>query len=274
MYEVNVIADSVNKYGVRVTSFELQYPRIILAELNTHRVFSRNSSSSRAIPIMTLLKQVWNEPFMPVYWGKNKPGMKAHEELTGIHLWLAKQLWLLSSKIACIFAYLFSLIGLHKQIGNRIIEPWMFTRTIVTSTEWDNFYELRCHKDAQPEIKKLAEMMEEAIFKSVPEFLHAGEWHLPYVFSHERYRYSIVDLLKLSTARCARVTYLTHDNKEPDFMKDVSLHDMLVVVEPKHASPTEHQLTPGDEEKFYYNVNTWQSYRWQMDNGITHEILL
>jgi hypothetical protein len=261
-YEVNVIADSVNKYGVRAITIEAQYPRIILAELNTHRVFSRNSSSSRAIPIKTLLKQVWNNPFMPVYWGKNKPGMKAHEELEGINLWLAKQLWLLSSKVACIFAYLFSLIGLHKQIGNRIIEPWMFTRTIVTSTEWDNFFELRCHPDAQPEIKKLAEMIEDAIFNSVPEFLHEGEWHLPYVFSDEKARFDIIHLLKLSTARCARVSFLTHDNKEPHFMKDFGLHDSLVGSDPKHASPTEHQLTPGDDEKFYFNHNTWKSYRW------------
>lgn len=267
-YEVNVIADSVNKYGVRAITIEAQYPRIILAELNTHRVFSRNSSSSRAIPIKTLLKQVWNNPFMPVYWGKNKPGMKAHEELEGINLWLAKQLWLLSSKVACIFAYLFSLIGLHKQIGNRIIEPWMFTRTIVTSTEWDNFFELRCHPDAQPEIKKLAEMIEDAIFNSVPEFLHEGEWHLPYVFSDEKARFDIIYLLKLSTARCARVSFLTHDNKEPHFMKDFGLHDSLVGSDPKHASPTEHQLTPGDEEKFYYNLNTWKSYRWFIEKRI------
>lgn len=266
-YEVNVIADSVNKFGHRATTLELQYPRIILAELNTHRVFSRNSSSSRAIPIMTLLKQVWNTPFMPVYWGKNKSGMQANEELTGYQLWLAKALWRFSSKVACAFAYSFYLVGLHKQIGNRIIEPWMFTRTIVTSTEWDNFFALRCHKDAQPEIKKLADMMADAIDNSIPQFLNEGEWHLPYVTDREKQIFPVDYNIKLSTARCARVSYLTHNKENPSYKRDFDLHDSLVGNDPKHASPTEHQLTVGNEDKFYFNINTWKSYRWSIENN-------
>ena len=267
MYYAKVIADSVNKFATRATTVEVCYPRIILAELNTHRMFSRNTSSSRAIPVMTLIKQVWNKPFIPTYWGKNKAGMQAKEELTGYELLVAKGLWLAASKFACGFAYLFSKIGLHKQIANRIIEPWMWTKTIITATEWDNFFELRNHPDAQPEIKKLAELIEEAIAESKPKFLFQGQWHLPYVTAQEKNEYSLNECLKFSAARCARVSYLTHDKQMPSLAHDILLHDMLVGTDPKHASPVEHQLTVASDEKFYYNVRSFKSYRWFIENG-------
>ena len=266
MYKAEIICDSINVFGVRATTIAVTYPRIILAELNTHRMHSKSTSSSRAIPIKTMIKQVWSNPFMPVHWGKNKPGMQAKEELSGFKLVLAKGVWLLSSKVACLAALTLSGLGLHKQISNRILEPWMWTTTLITATEWDNFFKLRNHKDAQPEIQKLAQLMQLAMDSSTPTKLAYGEWHLPYIMDYEQDRYPIKDLLKLSTARCARISYFTHGTRSININNDLELHDQLVGSEPKHASPTEHQLTPGYTSGFYYNVRSWKSYRYCADN--------
>ncbi len=264
-YNVNVICDSVNKFGTRAISLELCYPRIILAEYNTHRQFSRSSSSSRAIPIKKMIGEVWKEPFVPFYWGSNQAGMQAGSELTRTKKEIAKLLWLSASKVACGFAWGLSYSGLHKQLANRILEPWQWTRTIVTSTEWDNFFHLRLHSDAAPEFYRLAELMKDAIDNSVPEFLEEGQWHLPYVTKKEKETLTLEEQIKVSTARCARVSYLTHDGKSTDITKDFLLHDHLVVSEPKHASPAEHQLTPAKNKKFYFNVRSWKSYRYFME---------
>ena len=159
--EVKVIEDSINPYNkVRLTTLQLRYWRAIHGEFMTHRVFSRNASSSRAIPIKKFISQVWNDPAMPVHWGKNQAGMKARSELTPLQIKLCKFIWISASKVACIFAYLLSLVGLHKQIGNRILEPWQYISVIVTATEWDNWFELRNHPDAQPDIQELAKLID------------------------------------------------------------------------------------------------------------------
>ena len=269
MYRAEVIEDSVNKFGRRATTIAVTYPRIILAELNTHRMFSRNTSSSRAIPMIKMIEQVWNRPFMPIYWGKNKAGMQASEELTGWQLWAAKKTWLAASKIACGMALLLHWIGAHKQIGNRILEPWMWTHTIITATEWDNFFALRNHHMAQPEIKRLAEVMADAFDASIPHFIDHGEWHLPYVTEKEKATYTLEECIKFSAARCARVSFLTHDNKLPNVEKDIALHDDLVVAEPKHASPSEHQLTAAHLDNFYFNLRSFTSYRFYIETGKT-----
>ena len=143
MITAKMIADSYYDFDNRICTLQLKYPRFIHAEFMTHRVFSRSASSSRAIPISKIISQVWNDPAMPVYWGANVSGMQANEELTGWKLSAAKFIWKTSAKVACIFAYGFDKIGLHKQIGNRILEPWQYINVIVTSTEWDNFFDLR-----------------------------------------------------------------------------------------------------------------------------------
>lgn len=265
MYNAEVIEDSTNKFGRRLITIALTYPRFILAEVNTHRMFSRSTSSSRAIPMMTMIKQIWNNPVMPVYWGKNKAGMQATEELTGIRLWIAKAAWLSASKVSCGFALIMNWAGLHKQIGNRIMEPWMWTHTLITATEWDNFFTLRNHHMAQPEIKRLAEIMADAIDESVPKYLDYGDFHLPYVTEDERNTYSIQDCLKFSTARCARVSYKTFDKKDPIREKDIQLHDDLVVSEPKHASPSEHQATIAASDELFFNIKSFVSYRYMME---------
>lgn len=240
-----VIADSVSTAGVRITTLELQYPRFILAELNTHRAFSRNSMSSRAIPVAKMVEQVRSNPATPVHWGKNQPGMQANEQLTGAALESAKGLWLSAAQQAADLAERMVDLGLHKQAANRILEPFQWMRTLITSTEWDNFFELRAHPDAQPEFHELALQMQAAMDGSKPVLRASGSdvdsWHLPYVLDSERYLYRPSILLKLSTARCARVSYLTHEGDRPDINKDIALYDRLVGSRPIHASPAEHQ---------------------------------
>lgn len=264
MIEVKMIEDSIYKQN-RICTLQLKYHRYVHSEFMTHRVFSRSASSSRAIPILNIISQVWNNPAIPVHWGKNVSGMQAKTELTGIKLSLAKFLWKGASKFACIFAYLMYKVGLHKQIGNRILEPWQFINVIVTSTEWDNFFELRCHPDAQPEIQELAVKIRGCIKNSRPKKLEFNGWHLPYISEEEKSSYDISDLLKMSTARCARVSYMNHDGSKPNIENDKKLHDRLVGSVPIHASPAEHQATPSPGNKFHKNFRGWIQYRTQIE---------
>ncbi len=258
---VKIIEDSINE-GNRITTLQLKYHRYIHAEMLTHRMFSRSASSSRAIPINKIISQVWNNPAMPVNWGANISGMQAKTELSGVRLALAKFVWRAASKFACIFAYIFSKIGLHKQIGNRILEPWQFINVIVTATDFDNFFHLRIHPDAQPEIQELARKMKEAIDASTPKELKYGEWHLPYVSDEEKKSFSEDIILKMSTARCARVSYNNHNGVKPYIMEDMVLYHRLVGSQPIHASPAEHQATPGyNSETYYKNFKGWIQYR-------------
>lgn len=247
-----VIADSISTYvigaqmtvGVRLTTFQLRYPRFVHAELMTHRVFSRNASSSRAIPVLTMLKQIIEDPAMPIYWGANQSGMQAKSELDGIKRWLAIRVWRAARYPAVILAFILFKVGLHKQIANRICEPWAYINVLVTATEYQNWFDLRMHADAQPEIRYLAEMMDLARAISAPKRLNAGQWHLPYVTASELEHLDPLDAVKVSVARCARVSYLTHDQKTPDLEQDLKLYDRLVGSTPLHASPAEHQGKP------------------------------
>lgn len=241
--EAKVIEDSVAN-GKRITTLQLRYPRFIHAEFMTHRVFSRNASSSRAIPVSKMLKQVWSDPARPVHWGKNQPGMQANEQLTGFKLKMAKTVWSLSGKAMCAFAWVGMKLGMHKQIANRILEPWQYIQVIVTATEWDNFFELRDHEDAQPEISVLAKRIRYAMEHSPAKVLKEGEWHLPYCTKTDRELYDVIMLRKLSAARCARVSYLTHDGQQPSEVADLKLFERLVGGVPMHSSPIEHQATP------------------------------
>jgi hypothetical protein len=235
--------------------------------------------SSRAIPVKKMIDQVRNSPAMPVFWGKNQAGMQAKEELTGNDLEKAKEIWLKAAEDACRHAEALVEIGLHKQIANRILEPWQWMHTIVTATEWDNFWALRCHPDAQPEFHCLATLMRDgrnelvdkvrAAYKThVPKPIKFGEWHLPYVRPEERNAFKIADQVKLSTARCARVSFLNHDGTTPDPLKDIDLHDKLIVQKPIHASPAEHSATPYRLNKFQFNLKGWRNYRYHIEKGL------
>lgn len=239
-----IIADSVGYYGgamSRLTTIQLRYPRLVHSELMTHRVFSRNASSSRAIPVAKMIEQVRTDPAAPYVWTTNKPGMQG-DVVTDPEL-IAKydQMWIEAANQAADNAEVLMGEGLHKQVVNRILEPFQWISVIVTATEWANWFELRNHKDADPTIKRLAEVMLAAMEESEPKHLIAGEWHLPYVSKEEKSALPIATLVKISAARCARVSYLTHDGEFPDVDKDIALYERLVGSRPLHASPIEHQ---------------------------------
>lgn len=284
---VKTIADSISSAGQRITTLQLRYPRFIHAEFMTHRMFSRNASSSRAIPVARIIEDIIEDPAIPVHWGANQPGMQAHAELEPEARKIAQLHWLDARDQMIIQVQDLVKLGLHKQVANRILEPWSHINVVVTATSYANFFALRCHPDAQPEIKELAETMEHAMQLSVPSLVEEGGWHLPYVNWNEEfsqaYAYAkhgritrdepkpdelIKILRKVSTARCARVSYLTHDGRKTTVQEDVELHDKLVVAVPLHASPAEHQATPDQNfgpawahPELHGNFVGWQQYR-------------
>ena len=257
-----VICDSHRKTGTRIITLELEYPRFIHSEFMTHRMFSRNASSSRAIPIMKMIQAVIDNPAMPIHWGKNQAGMQAREQLEDRYQLQAQLLWKAARDSAVERAKTMLALGAHKQIVNRILEPFTHIRVIVTATNFANFFALRDHEDAQPEIRELAVAMKKAIEESTPQLLGIGEWHLPYldaedftniyehlkensITRHDPAQHQIwMMACAISAARCARVSYLTHDSERPTIEKDMELYHHLVHANPPHMSPCEHQASP------------------------------
>lgn len=236
-----VVADTVYN-GKRVTSLQLVYPRFILSELNTHRMLSRSTASSRAIPTAKLLEMVECNPALPVHWGLNQSGMQASCEVLQEAKNEARRVWIESSKLAVQQAKALAALDIHKQVVNRVLEPFMWAHTIVTATEWDNFFQLRLHSDAQPEIYLLARCMKEAMDNSEPV---EQAVHLPYITSSEFGDYDTSTLVDISAARCARVSYMNHDQKAPEVEKDLQTAKRLR--EAGHQSPFEHQAFAADD---------------------------
>lgn len=292
-----IIADSVSPDGVRITSLELKYPRFIHAEFMTHRVFSRNASSSRAIPVERMIQNILDDTAMPIHWGKNQPGMQAREECDEFidleclvehdsiliddveddeepyytTVYESKMLphnrqeaWEYARDEAIEVARAFHKAGYHKQIVNRLLEPFSHITVLVTATEWDNFFSLRLHPDAQPEIHELARQMKTVMDESNPRIISYHDYHLPYVTEDDDHL--PIDLkIQVSVARCARVSYLTHDGKVPVIEKDLELYEKLVGAQPIHASPAEHQATPAPYKTFPSgNFKGWQQYRQEI----------
>jgi hypothetical protein len=310
--EAKVICDSISPQGIRLITMQLRYPRFIHAEELTHRIIStepegifyeaipdgfmydkdlsRNASSSRAIPVDRMIEDLRRDPAQPVYWGSNKPGMQAGAELEGPELEAVKNLWNISMENSILFAQDMVRLGLHKQIANRILEPWAHINVVVTATEWDNFFALRAHKDAQPEMQALAIAMMIAKHDSNPVLLQPGQWHLPYTTIEDREAIRqicdipnvpgpvsegeiIGGLQRISVARCARVSYLTHDGRKTTPQEDLDLYDRLVGGKPIHASPAEHQATPDEYLNTGYinthehgNFRGWQQYRKMIED--------
>lgn len=276
MISAKVIEDSISPAGARLTTFQLMYPRFIHGELLTHRDFSRNAASSRAIPVAKMIEQVRTNPAMPIHWGKNQPGMQAHEELDEAARESAIYAWKEAAHIAADIAERMNRLGAHKQVVNRTLEPFQWMQTVVTATEFDNFFELRLHKDAQPEIQRLAWCMADSMSASIPwerelDRTSAYNWHLPYVSADERFEHQDNPelLAKASGARCARTSYLTHDGADPVIEKDLGLYDRLVGSRPIHASPTEHQGYPlrlaTAQSK---NFRGWRQWRERVEHEI------
>ncbi len=266
-YSCRILADSQGPNQIRLTTFEVTYPRFIHSELMTHRVFSRNAASSRAIPIDKMIQQVEQNPALPVWWGRNQSGMQAKEELNDAEKMAALYVWLAARNEAVLKARELQRIGAHKQIVNRLIEPWMWITVLVTSTEWENFFALRNHEDAQPEIREIARMMEEVYNTTTPKSLHPGEWHLPLMddLEHLKKQFSDAEILMIASGRCARVSYLTHAGVR-DPKADLTLATRLQ--ESGHMSPFEHiaQALENQNVRFHGNLRGWLQFRKTLHN--------
>lgn len=253
-------------------TFELTYPRYIHSEFMTHRVMSRNASSSRAIPVSKVIKQVESNPVIPPKVYMNKAGMVGDVEADEDTTTAFYNLWLDAAHNACKIAKDMEELDIHKQHINRILEPFQFIKVIVTATEWDNFFNLRLAPDAQPEMQELAKAIYEEMykFKDTSYGYIKGDSALitvPYVTDNDLeilgddcdYR----TLMKISAARCARVSYNNHDGSKPDIKKDLELFDRLY--KSGHMSPLEH--TCFRDECYTHNANLigWASLRYILE---------
>ena len=250
-----IIAKSYNPHlNTTICTFELDYWRAIHAELLTHRMFNKNSQSSRAVPITAVIKLVAENPAGPQFWGANQAGMQASQEVQDIPA--AKEAWKRAANRAVESALELNSLGLHKQIVNRVLEPFCNIKVVLTATDFNNFWWLRKHKDAQPEFKYLAEEMHDLYFGTPSETLLYGDWHVPYVntdktsgatsrvyLDEKGNVISANEALKISASCCAQASYRKNDTS---LEKAESIFSRLIESEPVHASPTEHQATPMD----------------------------
>jgi thymidylate synthase ThyX len=243
MIKAAIIKDSVSPWGKRITTYVLTYPRFIHSEFNTHRAFSRNASSSRAVPVEKQILSVSENLVYPYSCTSNKRGMQGGPELPADIQDQIVAEWDMARDDAVRHAEKLAKLGLHKQYVNRIIEPFMHISVVCTATDFDNFFALRRHNDAQPEIHALADAMWNAREKSKPVARDVDQWHLPFVDEDEP-----VDTdedfsraLYKSVACCARVSYRNHDSTKPTDEQNKELYDRLLSRHPIHASPAEHQ---------------------------------
>jgi len=291
MINAKILLDSVNPVGNRITSWILTYPRFFHSEIMTHRVFSRNAASSRAIPVKRMIDDIRQNCAMPIFWGKNQPGMQAKEELDDIvkrreitvspvgnsldpytltvtDKHAAKHEWLIARDSAIKHAEKMLELGVHKQIANRILESFMHMTVILTGTEFENFFALRAHPDAQPEFQELAYKMLDIYQLSQPKKLKAGEWHIPFGDKLDETRLTELYYqtaipreelkLRISVARCARVSYLNFEGKD-DYNKDIELSETLS--SSGHWSPFEHSAMALSTSEYSGNFKGWKQYR-------------
>jgi len=251
-----VVAHSVNPWGDEVITYRLHYPRFIHAEFMTHRMFSRNASSSRAIPVMKMIEQVAYDPAMPIHWGLNQAGMQANGQITKPEK--GKIEWRNAATQAVYFARKLYDMKLHKQVVNRLLEPFQFMNVVMSATDIENFFWLRIHEDADPNIKELATVMEAARDASTPEELKFGEWHTPYVDHFRDYHGNLLymsegqyvdveEAKKISSSCAAQASYR---NLDTTLVKAVSIYDRLIGSERLHSSPFEHVATPFSENEY------------------------
>lgn len=255
MFNARILADSINPRGYRVTTMEWTFPRCILAEVNTHRMLSRNAASSRAIPTQSLIQRVIDNPFIPEF-RENKKGMQAGGVLDDNDAETAVEMWLEQRDRAVEMARTMHHLNIHKQYVNRLLEPWMWCTIIVSATTWENVWKLRCHPDAEPSFQRIAGMARDAMAASMPVRLLYGDCHLPLIDPDELIDNPLKPLV--SVGRCARVSYLTHEGKrDPD--ADVELANRLSVS--GHWSPFEHVAYATAELEPCGNFQGWKQLR-------------
>lgn len=282
-----IILDSVSPEGIRLTTMQLRYPRFIHSEFMTHRVFSRNARSSRAVPVPKLIQECLEDPVVPLHWGAAQKGMQAFEECNNLVSFRndkvdRERAWLRARDTVVNAAEQFHRAGYAKQVVNRLIEPFLHIDTLVTSTEWSNFLALRDHEMAEPHIRALAQKMKLAMDYSQPHYQEHGAWHLPYVSKapdeDKIWSWSLehdLDLhdfaRKLSVARCAGISYVPFDGSKIDYDNELRRANDLIGSIPMHASPAEHQATPDRRADFGWhmehlhgNLRGWIQYRKQL----------
>lgn len=257
-----ILLDSITDGGSRLVTWELTYPRMIHSEIMTHRQFSRNAASSRAIPASTLRRRTTSDPAVPASWGANQKGMQSSTEIADIAA--AEDWWRRGLDLMAAHHEEGERLGLHKQIVNRVIEPWMMITIICSMTDHANFYSLRDHPAAEPNFQVLARMMREALSSHMPTYRAPGEWHLPMTDDLDPGETQMETIRKISVGRCARVSYLTHFGVR-DLQEDVRLHDTLMATasgdQPGHFSPFEHQAVAVGNRERCANFTGWRQYR-------------
>jgi thymidylate synthase ThyX len=276
-----IVADSKNQFGNRLTTFVLTFPRYILAEFNTHRMVSKNSASSRAIPFAKMLASVKTNPFIPIAWMKDHKGMQGSDYFNLDEIFVSpngienpnnyttgqvlEATWLAARDKAVETAQYLSDIGLTKQIVNRILEPFMWHTVICTASEWQNFFKLRASEFADIHIQKLAYEMLEAYNSSTPKELAPGEWHIPFgdkinlpptIPIDPGYTLDegvAIRKVKIATARCARISYTVvgEEGKPDNYDNDILLHDRLM--NSGHFSPFEHIAQSMTDYEYAFN---------------------
>lgn len=288
MISAKVVADSINESGNRITSLVVVIPRIVLAELNTHRALSKNSASSRAIPFKKMAKMVEENPFIPIAFQKDHKGMQGTEYFTEEEIkknGIVEE-WLGARDYALHRANALHEKGVTKQLVNRLLEPFMYHTVLITATEWENFMALRNHEDAEIHIKEAAVKILEALNSSTPKLLKKDEWHIPFGDDLDYDRVSkmysenniVPDklirglMVEIATARCARVSYLNFEGKD-DYEADVKLHDQLL--DSGHMSPFEHCAQAKDGNTISGNFVGWFQYRklYQEENRKDNRII-
>jgi hypothetical protein len=282
MIKAEIVKHSKSPSGVDIITWLLEYPRFIHSEFMTHRVFSRNSASSRAIPIERMIQIIEENPATPIHWGKNQAGMQAKEELQCGELIAAQEEWYAAMISAVQHSKNLHALGAHKQIANRVTEPYQHMKVVMTTTEHENWFWLRDHPDAQPEIGGvpggLAKVMKEAYKNSFATYLSPGMWHLPFVntkiisldnwnltqqyFDEFGNEITLEEAKMISASCCAQVSFRRQDGS---LEKAEVIYKRLIESEPCHASPVEHQALSFDDLDYdiTYSPHTWP-------NGVTH----
>lgn len=273
--------------GKELITFEWEYPRIILSEVNTHKALNKNASSSRAIPVSTINDQVRNFPSMPVRFGKKNSGMQdagAHDE----RVWFKgepfspEEFWQHAANMVADISEAYDVAGYAKQVCNRWTEPAQRMKQVVTGTEFNNFFWLRDHHMADPTIEALAKAAKKALEESTPVVLQPGDWHVPYFMNgfwlKDWNSVSLEDALTISASCTAQVSYRKLDDTMEKARGVVARLNLQGEEpdQPVHASPLEHQATPiaenyqGSEDgesvspvNVFGRPDTWQE-------GITH----
>lgn len=281
--QVERLLSSVASWGGPVLhTIRARYPRCIHGEGKTHRVFtqdgriieemspdtslmedshlSRNARSSRAVPVKTMLDEVRTNPFVPWHVGRNQRGMQAGEALSEEDMEKFRMLWLAGRDASVATAEALIEMDIHKQVINRLIEPYSWIDTLITATEWDNFLWLRVHEAAEPHMRDLAVMIQGALQDVTPQVLHLGQWHTPYVAHDE---FDDIEIAKrVSSARNARISYAPFDGN-PSVERELERYESLVGGDRIHASPTEHVATPA--YGWHANFNGWKQFRKEIE---------